>query len=54
MFNGPVSEVEIAVDLAVTRAADRLVASRVIAQVHPEMDDNLIAAPRFGDRMGPE
>ena len=54
VFNGPVSEVEIAVDLAVARAADRLVASRVIAQVHREMDENLTSAHRFADRMEPE
>jgi microcompartment protein CcmL/EutN len=54
VFNGPISEVETAVDLAVDRSAGRLVASRVIAQIHAEMDDNLTAAHRFADRMEPE
>ncbi len=54
VFDGPVSEVEIAVELAVARAAERLVASRVIAQIHHEMDENLVEAPRFNDRMASE
>lgn len=51
LFNGPVSEVEIAVELAVARAGERLVASRVISQIHEEMDENLLDARRFADRM---
>lgn len=50
LFSGPVAEVEVAVDLAVARGADRVVASRVIAQIHEEMDENLIAAHRFSRR----
>jgi microcompartment protein CcmL/EutN len=53
LFNGPVSEVEIAVDLAVACAGGRLVASRVIAQIHEEMDENLVDARRFADRTRP-
>ncbi|HEY5685513.1 MAG TPA: BMC domain-containing protein [Acidimicrobiia bacterium] len=53
LFSGPVSEVEVAVDLAVERAGERLVASRVISQIHDEMDENLIDARRFADRTRP-
>jgi microcompartment protein CcmL/EutN len=51
LFRGPVVEVEAAVELGVARAPGRLVGSRVIAQLHEEMDENLAAHGHFGVRV---
>ncbi len=52
LFDGPVSEVEAAVEIgqASIPAGERSI-SRVIAQLHGEMRDNLAADARFGDRV---
>lgn len=53
LFGGPVSEVEAAVEIGAGRIGDgHLVASRVIAQLHDEMDANLIASAEFRHRIG--
>jgi bacterial microcompartment shell protein len=51
LFDGPVSEVEAAVEIgrASIAAGERCI-SRVIAQLHREMRDNLLADARFRDR----
>ncbi len=51
LFAGPVSEVEAAVEIGSARVPDQIVASRIIAQIHEEMDDNLVADGRFGKRI---
>jgi microcompartment protein CcmL/EutN len=53
VFGGPVAEVEAAVELGVARIADsgQEVAHVVISQLHPEMDENLVAEPRFVERV---
>ena len=51
LFQGPVVEVEAAVEIGVERAPGRLVGSRVIAQLHEEMDENLAAHGHFGVRV---
>ncbi|MDH3307442.1 MAG: BMC domain-containing protein [Acidimicrobiia bacterium] len=51
LFSGPLVEVEAAVELATERAASELVAARVIAQLHTEMDDNLVGDGRFTSRL---
>ena len=52
MFSGAVADVETAVELGAERAAGRLAFQRVIAQLHPEMAENVDAAGRFGTRYG--
>ncbi len=53
LFGGPVAEVEAAVEIGVGRVGDgHLVASRVIAQLHDEMDANLVASAEFRHRIG--
>jgi len=52
LFRGPLVEVEAAVELGAVRAGVGLVGSRVIAQLHDEMDENLAAAGRFAARVG--
>ena len=51
LFDGPVSEVEAAVEIgsASIGAGERSI-SRVISQLHREMRDNLVADARFRDR----
>lgn len=51
LFDGPVAEVEAAVEIGSGRVPDQLVARRVIAQIHAEMDENLVADGRFRTRM---
>ena len=54
VFAGVVAEVEAAVDAAVARvgAHGTLIRSDVIAQMHPEMADNLLSDLRFLKRVG--
>lgn len=53
VFGGPVAEVEAAIELGVARIADsgQEVAHVVISQLHPEMNENLVAEPRFIERV---
>jgi microcompartment protein CcmL/EutN len=52
LFDGPVAEVEAAVELGTARIAAKAgTAYRVIAQLHAEMRENLAADPRFGERV---
>ena len=51
LFQGPVVEVEAAVEIGAAWAGDDLVAARVIAQLHDEMDENLVGDGRFASRM---
>lgn len=51
LFGGPVVEVEAAVEVACERAGNRVIASRVIAQLHAEMEHNLAADGRFSARV---
>ncbi len=52
LFDGPVSEVEAAVEIGVDRIAGSLgLASRVIPQLHSEMAVNLAADAQFRDRV---
>lgn len=51
LFRGPLVEVEAAVEQAVARAAGSVIGSRVIAQLHDEMDANLVADGRFAERV---
>lgn len=52
LFGGIVAEVEAAVEIGSSRVQEgMLIGSRVIASLHPEMEENLAAAPRFGDRI---
>ena len=52
LFDGPVAEVEAAVELGTARiAGSGPAAHRVIAQLHPEMRENLEADARFRDRV---
>ena len=54
LFTGVVAEVEVAVEAAVARTEPHggLVAHRVVAQLHPEMADNLRSDLRFRARLG--
>lgn len=53
LFCGSVSDVEAAVAVGVSRiAAESLVATVVIPQLHSEMGNNLLAGRYFGDRLG--
>lgn len=53
LFGGEVSEVEAAVEQGVARAtaSGEGVAHAVISQLHAEMRENLVADPRFGERI---
>jgi len=51
LFRGPLVEVEAAVELGAERAGSNLIGSRVIAQLHDEMDENLAAHGHFGVRV---
>jgi microcompartment protein CcmL/EutN len=55
LFHGAVADVEVAVAAATDRAArhDAGVAASVIPQLHEEMLANLVAGPRFGERVEP-
>jgi microcompartment protein CcmL/EutN len=54
VFSGVVADVEAAVELAVNGLSDPqlLVAQVVIPQFHPEMLENVAAAPEFNTRIG--
>lgn len=54
MFNGPVDDVEAAVEVAVNGLSQtaQLVSSVVIPRIHDEMADNLEAAAEFMPRIG--
>jgi microcompartment protein CcmL/EutN len=47
LFSGPVAEVEAAVEIGSDRVSGQVVASRVISQIHREMDENLESDGRF-------
>ena len=47
LFSGPVSEVDAAVEISSDRVQAQVIASRVIAQIHEEMDENLLEDGRF-------
>lgn len=51
LFGGAVADVDAAVAVAGDRAAGSVVASRVIARLHAEMEENLGQTPRFGERV---
>jgi len=51
LFGGPLSEVEAAVEIAASRVPAALIGAEVIAQLHPEMGDNLWAESRFRKRI---
>ena len=51
LFRGPLVEVQAAVEIGAERVPGRLVGSRVIAQLHDEMDENLAAHGHFGVRV---
>ena len=51
LLRGPLMEVEAAVEIGALAVPDRIVASRVIAQLHEEMDENLTASAHFGVRV---
>lgn len=54
LFGGPLAEVEAAVEIGGARAgAAGAAITRVIAQLHAEMRENLEAAPRFRERLTP-
>lgn len=50
LFQGPVSEVEAAVEIGVAAVPERVIAV-VIPQLHPEMGENLLADGRFSERV---
>lgn len=56
LFGGSVAEVEAAVDIGAGRiaASGQLVRRTVIAQLHGEMGENLLADGRFGERVTEE
>jgi microcompartment protein CcmL/EutN len=52
LFDGPVSEVEAAVEIGAARVAGAPgLAMRVISKLHPEMAENLVADARFRERV---
>lgn len=52
LFGGPLSEVEAAVEIGGARVgAAGAAITRVVAQLHEEMRENLEAAPRFRERL---
>jgi microcompartment protein CcmL/EutN len=51
LFRGPLMEVQEAVELGAARIAPNLIGSRVIAQLHDEMDENLAAHGHFDARV---
>ncbi len=48
LFAGLVADVEVAVDIAVAQASDKLVSQVVIPQLHVEMQENVATFGRFG------
>jgi len=53
LFGGPLTDVEAAVEHAIAAlpSADSLIASAIVAQLHPEMRLNLRAHAEFGERV---
>lgn len=52
LFDGTVSEVEAAIEIGLAAVGDvRGLSSRVVAQLHAEMAENLAADPRFAARV---
>lgn len=51
LFGGQVVDVEAAVEIGNERAGTRVIGSRVIAQLHAEMESNLAANGRFSARV---
>lgn len=51
LFSGPLVEVQVAVELASERVSADLVGRRVIAQLHDEMNVNLIGDGQFSSRV---
>lgn len=51
LFDGVVGEVEVSVEIGTGRIPGQVLGSRVIAQLHPEMDENLAADGRFSSRV---
>lgn len=52
LFSGPLVEVEAAVEAGIDRvSADEMIGWRVIAQLHDEMNQNLVADGRFASRV---
>ncbi len=51
LFGGPVDDVGAAIEIGIERAGTRVIGSRVIAQLHDEMDTNLAGHARFAARL---
>ena len=51
LFDGVIGEVEVSVQIGTDRIPGQVLGSRVIAQLHPEMDENLAADARFSRRI---
>lgn len=51
LFSGPLVEIEVAVEQAVARIPGELKAWRVIAQLHDEMNENLLGDGQFASRI---
>jgi microcompartment protein CcmL/EutN len=51
LFRGPLMEVDAAVEIGARAAGSCLIGSRVIAQLHDEMEENLAAHGRFAPRV---
>ncbi len=54
LFSGPLVEIEAAVEIGCRVIPGAIVASRVIARLHEEMEENLAAHGRFAVRVGSE
>jgi microcompartment protein CcmL/EutN len=53
LFQGPVAEVEAAVQIGSSRVPEKVI-SVIIPQLHPEMGENLFTDARFADRVSEE
>ena len=51
LFSGPLVEIEVAVEQAVARIPGEVKAWRVIAQLHDEMNENLLGDGQFASRI---
>ncbi|MDH5504703.1 MAG: BMC domain-containing protein [Acidimicrobiia bacterium] len=51
LFSGPLVEIQVAVELGSERASADLVGQRVIAQLHDEMNVNLVGDGQFSSRV---
>ena len=52
LFSGALTEVQAATEAAAARAGGELIADRIIAQLHDEMDERLVVGSRFGVSLG--